>query len=117
MATYSKRVLSGSTDGRPIKVVATATAGTTIHTATATSGEIDELWLWAINTDTATRKLTIELGGTTAPDDLIVVGTPPESGLVLVVPGLPLRNGLVIRAFAAVANVEREGRPRTCEMM
>lgn len=105
MATYSKRVLSDSTDGRPIKVAATATPGTLIHTATATSGEIDELWLWAVNTDSATRKLTIELGGTTSPDDLIEVGVPAESGLVLVVPGLVLRNGLVIRAFAAAANV------------
>lgn len=105
MATYSKRVLSDSTDGRPIKVAATATAGTLIHTATATSGEIDELWLWACNTDSATRKLTIELGGTTAPDDLIEVSIPAESGLVLVVPGLPVRNGVVVRAFAAAANV------------
>lgn len=105
MTTFSKRVLSGSTDGRPIKVAATATPGTLIHTATATSGEIDELWLWAVNTDSATRKLTVELGGTTSPDDLIEVGVPAESGLVLVVPGLVLRNGLVIRAFAAAANV------------
>ena len=73
-----------------------ATPGTLIHTATATSGEIDELWLWAVNTDSATRKLTVELGGTTSPDDLIEVGVPAESGLVLVVPGLVLRNGLVI---------------------
>jgi hypothetical protein len=33
MATFSKRILSGSTDGKAIKVVQTATAGTTIHTA------------------------------------------------------------------------------------
>lgn len=105
MATYSKRVLSDSTDGRPIKVAATATPGTLIHTATATSGEIDELWLWAVNTDTATRKLTVEWGGTTSPDDLIEVGIASESGLILVVPGLPVRNGLIIRAFAAAANV------------
>jgi hypothetical protein len=36
MATFSKIVLSGSTDGRMIKVAATATAGTTIHTGSAT---------------------------------------------------------------------------------
>lgn len=105
MTTFSKRVLSGSTDGRPIKVAATATPGTLIHTATATSGEIDELWLWAVNTDSATCKLTVEWGGTTSPDDLIEVGIPAESGLVLVTPGLVLRNGLTIRAFAAAASV------------
>jgi len=50
MAIY-KRKLSGSTDGKPIKVVATATAGTTIHTAVAgtTAGTFDEIWLYAYN--------------------------------------------------------------------
>ena len=35
MATFSKIALSGSTDGRMIKVAQTATAGTTIHTGSA----------------------------------------------------------------------------------
>jgi hypothetical protein len=98
-----KRVLSGSTNGRPIKVAATATTGTTIHTAHATN--LDEVWLWAVNTDTAARKLTIELGGTTSPDDLIEVTVAAESGLTLIVPGLVLTDSLVVRAFAATANV------------
>lgn len=105
MATgdLSKLKLSGSTDGRAIKVAATATPGTTIHTAHATS--LDEVWLWAQNTDTTDRKLTIEWGGTTAPDDLIEVTVPAESGLLIVVPGLLLTNSLVVKAFAASANV------------
>lgn len=103
--TYTKQKLSGSTNGRPIKVVATATAGTTIHTATSTAGELDEVWLWAQNTDTSDRKLTIELGGTTAPDDLIEVTIPAEGGLVLVVPGLVFDGGVSIAAFAETANV------------
>jgi len=32
MATFTKEILSGSTDGRPILVAATASAGTVIHT-------------------------------------------------------------------------------------
>lgn len=99
----SKLKLSGSTNGRPIKVAATATAGTTIHTAHATN--LDELWLWASNTDTTARKLTIELGGTTSPDDLIEVTIAPEAGLVLVVPGIPLTGSVVTGAFCATANV------------
>lgn len=102
MTTYSKLPLSGSTDGRPVKVVATATTGTTIHTA---GSAIDEVWLWASNTDSVARKLTIEFGGTTSPDDTIEVSIPAESGLVLVIPGIPLRNSLVVTAFAATANV------------
>lgn len=99
----SKLKLSGSTDGRMVKVAATATAGTLIHTAHATS--LDEVWLWAVNSDTTARKLTIEFGGTTSPDDTIELTVSPESGLVLVVPGLILTNSVVVRAFCATANV------------
>ena len=103
MATYSKEFLSGSTNGRMIKVAATATAGTTIHTAHATSK--DEIWLYAVNSDTTARKLTIEYGGTSSPDDTIELTIQPEAGLVLIVPGLILSNSLVVRAFCATANV------------
>ena len=99
----TKVQLSGGTDGRNIKVVATATAGTTIHTAHATS--LDELVLWAVNSDTVDRKLTIELGGVTSPDDLIEKTIPAESGMIMVVPGMLLNNSVVIRAFADAANV------------
>lgn len=103
MATVAKTALSGAADGKGVKVAATATAGTTVHTAHATS--IDEVWLWANNTDTSERKLTIEYGGTTAPDNLIELYLPAESGAILVVPGLIATNSVVIRAFAATANV------------
>lgn len=107
MATFVKRKLSGSTDGRGIKVAATASAGTTIHTAVAgtTAGTFDEIWLWAYNSDTVDRLLTIEFGGTTAPDDNIKVTVASQSGATLVVPGFDLQNGSVVKAFAAAANV------------
>jgi hypothetical protein len=108
MATFSKQTLSGSTDGRAIKVAATATAGTTIHTGSATATTFDEVWLYAMNTDTADRKLTVEWGGTSAPDDLIEFTVKAESGLFLIVPGLVLKGNatpLVVRAFAATTNV------------
>lgn len=108
MATVTKQVLSGSANGKPIKVVATATIGTTIHTAPATTGTVgmDEVWLWAYNSDTADRALTIEFGGATVPDQNIVVTIPTKQGLVLVVPGLILQNSLLVTAFcAAAANV------------
>tara|TARA_R100001530_G_scaffold27170_1_gene21784 strand:- start:43 stop:396 length:354 start_codon:yes stop_codon:yes gene_type:complete len=105
MATYSKEKLSESTNGKAIKVVATASAGTDIHTAVSGTTDLDELWLYAINTDSADRKLTIEYGGTTSPDNLIEQTITTEGGLTLVCPGLLLQNGLVVKAFAAAANV------------
>jgi hypothetical protein len=108
MATFSKVKLSGSTDGRAIKVAATATAGTTIHTGSATATTYDEIWLYAMNTSSSSVKLTIEWGDTTSPDDLIELTVLPEAGLVTVVPGLLIKGNatpLVVRAFAATANV------------
>jgi hypothetical protein len=108
MATFSKEILSGSTDGRMIKVAATATAGTTIHTGSATATTFDEIWLYAVNSDTSSLKLTIEWGGVTAPDDLIEFTVPAESGLYLIAPGLVLKGNatpLVVKAFCASANV------------
>jgi hypothetical protein len=101
--SFTKLKLSGSTDGKQIKVAATATAGTTIHTAHATS--LDEIWLWAVNSDTTARKLTIEWGEATAPDGNVEVTIPAESGYMLVIPGMVLTNSLVVKAFAATANV------------
>lgn len=108
MATFTKNILSGSTNGRAIKVAATGSAGTLIHTGSTTTSHLHEVWLYAQNTDTTARKLTIEWGGTTAPDDLIELTVGPEAGLTLVVPGLLIKgaaSALVVRAFAAAANV------------
>lgn len=108
MATYTKNILSGSTDGRGILVAATASAGTTIHTGPSVTTSIDEIWLYAMNTSTSAVKLTIEWGGTTSPNDLIEVTVQPEAGLVCIAPGLLIKGNatpLVVRAFAATANV------------
>ena len=107
MATCVKQELSGGTDGRLIKLAATATPGTTIHTAGSVTGtdNYDEIWLWAVNTTTVSVKLTLEWGTTSAPDDNIELTLSPENGLIAIVPGLVLQNALVVRAFAANANV------------
>ena len=103
MATFTKVVLSASTDGLPVKVAATATAGTTIHTAHATS--LDEIWLYAYNGHSADVVLTVEFGGATVPDQNIILTVSTKAGLILVIPGLLLTNSKVLKAFAATANV------------
>ena len=107
-AVFTKVKLSGSTVGRQIKVVATSTPGTTVHATGTSTTTVDELWLYAVNSDTTDRKLTIEFGGVTSPDDLIEVTIPAESGLVCVVPGLILLgtgSATTVAAFCASANV------------
>jgi hypothetical protein len=106
--TFSKTLLSGSTDGKGIKVAATATAGTTIHTGSTNTSVIDEIWLYAVNTSASDVKLTIEWGGVTSPDDHIEYTVKAENGLYLIVAGNLIKGNataLVVRAFAATANV------------
>jgi hypothetical protein len=109
MATYTKVLLSSSTGGQPIKVVATATAGTLIHTTGTSSSTIDEVWLYANNTSASSVNLTIEYGGVTNPDNQILVAIPSGSGLSILLPGLILTGdgstGRNIRAFAGTTNV------------
>ena len=55
MATFIKKKLSGSTDGKAVKVTGTSTGATvTVHTAVAgtTEGTFDEVWIYANNTST-----------------------------------------------------------------
>ena len=109
MAAFSKLHLSGSTGGQPIKVVATASTGTTIHTTGSSSSAIDEIWLYAHNTSASAVTLTVEYGGTTNPDNRIILSIPAQAGLTLVTPGLTLSGtgsgGRSVTAFAGTTNV------------
>tara|TARA_R110002110_G_scaffold112088_14_gene278788 strand:+ start:20 stop:385 length:366 start_codon:yes stop_codon:yes gene_type:complete len=107
MATISKQILSGSTQGTGIKLTDSASSvntdpGYLIHTAVSGTDDIDEIWIWACNTNTSTVVLTVEFGGTDVDDNIKVAINPNET--VLVVPGLPLQNGLLVKGFASVVD-------------
>ena len=104
MATYSKELLSGSTQGKGILVTATSTAGTLIHTAVSGTTDIDEIWLYAVNTHTDDIKLTLEWGEATEPNGNIEITVPTEAGLMLLGPGLLLQNALTVKAFAGTGS-------------
>ena len=109
MSTYDKLILSGSTNGRGIAVVATATTGTTIHATGTSNTTLDEVWLYANNIHSSAVTLTVEFGGTTATSDLIQLSIPATpSGLYVVVAGLILRGtgsaATTITAFAGTAS-------------
>ena len=95
---------SVSTNGRMIAVAATATPGTTLHTHAGGTTTIDSVTVYAVNNDTTARTITIELGGTSA-SDLLTVGLDVGDGLVMVLRGGRINNGLSIAAFADAANV------------
>lgn len=106
MTTYSRVLLSGSTNGKPIPVAAVATPGTTIHTAIAGTASFDELYLWASNITGAAATLTIEWGGVTDPGNHIVkaVSIPANSPPIPVVTGQVLNGGVVCGAFSGTAS-------------
>lgn len=105
MANISKIPLSGSTNGRGISVVATATLGTTIHASSTSQAVIDEVWLYATNPTASAVVLTVEFGGANTTSDLIKLSIPSQTGLTLIVPGLIIRGtgaaSNQITAFAA----------------
>lgn len=109
MATFSKVLLSGSTQGKAIKVAATASTGTTIHATGTSSSIIDEVWLYAYNSSASAVTLTIQYGGTTTVDNDIKLSIPATSGLTLVVPGLTLTGtgsaANTVYAYAGTTNV------------
>jgi len=110
MATFSKITLSSSTDGRPIKIAATAiaTSPTLIHTGSTTATTYDEVWIYAQNNHTADVALRLGFGGTTDPDDIIEFTVKTKAGLYLIVPGLVLKGNstaLTVRAAAGTTNV------------
>lgn len=106
MATYSRLLLSGSTNGKPIPVAATATPGTTVHTAVNGTSSFDEVYLWASNVTGSAATLTIEWGGVTDPGNHIVkaVSIPANSPPIPIVTGQVLNNGLVIGAFSGTGS-------------
>lgn len=106
MATFSKQILSGSTDGKGINVTATSSPGTTIHTGSSTASDIHEVWLYASNYGTAGVNLTIEFGASGSSDG-ITVYLEPYLGLQLVTSGLVLKGNStpnVIKAYASTAS-------------
>lgn len=109
MATFTKVVLSGSTQGKAIKVAQTSSTGTTIHATGISATDIDEVWLYAYNSATGNVLLTIQYGGTTAVDNDIKITLPSQSGLTLIVPGLILTGtgsaANTVYAYADTTNV------------
>lgn len=96
---------SGSTNGRGVKITSVATAGQTLHTATASTsdGVCDLIEVTVYNSDTTDRRITFEVGGVTAPDDNRG-GTVPAQEERTFGPFL-LRGSLVLKAFGSAANV------------
>lgn len=92
MATYTKQLLSQSTNGKSIVITATGVDTTMIHTTQASSGIMDEVWLYATNSTTADITLNVLYGGINFTTDILFEGVVEAyAGNTLICPGLILR--------------------------
>ena len=103
-SVYTKEFLTGTENGTGLKVSATA-AGSAVTVHTVPSDAKDEVWLYATNNDGSSNvTVTVLFGGTDDPDDYIYKTIAPQRGLSTIIPGFPLNESLVVKAFASSAN-------------
>lgn len=108
MISIAKAFLSQSTNGRPIAIAAAnAGAADTVHATPAGLETIDEIWLWANNPTAAEITVTLCFGGVTAADQLTVAI--PANTTQQLLPGFPLQNALLVKAFASAAGLNVGG--------
>lgn len=104
-----KLILSASTDGKGIKIAATATAGTLVHTWPTNTATYHEVYLYAYNSSTTVNQdVTVEFGDATAPDSNIRTNVTIGSWLNLIVPWLLLKGNatpLTVKVFSTTTNV------------
>jgi hypothetical protein len=62
--TFNKYLLSASTNGKQIPITGTASPGNTVHVPTTGTGQLDEVYIYAINNGTGTNVLNVLWGGT-----------------------------------------------------
>lgn len=96
--------ISTSTNGRPVAVAATSSPGTDIHVAPAGTTTVDLLYLEVTNTDTVSRTVTLQWGGTGAADQVGPVSLSANAGPALIASGRAINNGLTVKAYSDSAN-------------
>lgn len=100
--TYQIQPLSANGNYLPINITSIASASPNlIHTAAST--DFDELWIEAFNYSVEDILLTLCLGGT-SPHQLLSQVIPPGRGLIPLLRGNKVSNGLITSAFASSAN-------------
>lgn len=103
MSAYSRGFLSAAANGNLIQITPTATPGTTVHTAVASTSQIDEVWLYATNTSASSVDVTVEWGGTGIANNIIIT-VPAKTTMPLIEAG-NINNSQIIGVFAGTTNV------------
>jgi len=90
MATISKDILSGSTDGKPIAVPINTGTFATVHTGPTSTSDFHEVFIYCTNANgSVNEQVTVRLNGSNN-DGKIKAVVPPQETL-LIVPGIPIK--------------------------
>ena len=106
MAITKILLSGGGTDGKPFQ--SDGTNNHTIHAASSTATDMDEVWLWACNVGAADVVTTVGWGraGYTASNNIFTVTA--DTGLYLICPGLVLKGNAtaqkIVNVFADSAS-------------
>lgn len=110
---YTFNHLSSSPDGSPVQITTTGFAnftgaaglplitGQIVHSGIAGTSQFDEMFLYATNRQGSGVYLIIQHGSVTS-GATIQTTIAPNDGYALVIPGLPINSGSVIRAYSNV---------------
>lgn len=106
MPTYSRVLLSASTNGKNVAVAGTTiTSTTTIHTALTGTTGFDEVYAWASNISSAAATLSLCFGNTTSADHICSsLSLPANSPPIPIITGQVLQNSLIVSAYSGTAN-------------
>jgi hypothetical protein len=99
--------LSGQTNGKNILITATTNGGAqTIHSVPAGTTTLDFVTIEACHVDSAnaTSKLTLLVGGTSEPADVISIDLIHGAGATVIQDKRLLQNGMIIKAYGQHAS-------------
>lgn len=102
--TITKTFFSTVTSGQSILVAATSSPGTIIHSGVNSSTQMEEIWLYAYNGDTASRILTVQTAGVTSVTNDTKITIPSAQGRFLILDGRLINQNALIRAYGDVTN-------------
>lgn len=101
--SVSIEYLSASVSGQPIRVTGNSAATPTLIHTSVGSVQLDEIFMYATNTGLGSLTLYVDFGGSNT-NNRIITNIPPQDGLSLIIPGLPLGGGQSINVFAQSGN-------------
>lgn len=105
MATTTQYGLqnASSINGMGVKIVATSSPGTAVHTCQSGTDYFDTIWLFAVNRNAGTVGVVVQYGDT-ATENSFGVSIPPNNAPIMILQGLRLNNGKIVYVYATAAN-------------